>query len=289
MRVWAVANQKGGVGKTTTTVALGSLLAAQGRRVLMLDLDPQASLGSYFGFKPDEASGSSYEWFAAPGQLNDAKLLAGVRHTSSAGLDVVPGSTALATLERSAVNVEGMGLAVSRALSRLWDQYDYVIVDSPPTLGVLLINALAASQRLIIPVQTEFLAIKGVERMLNTLQMVNRSRRQPLPYLMVPTLFDRRTQASVSSYRYLRKTWPDHTWHAAIPVDTRLRDASARGVTPVELDPDSRGVQAYNSLLKTLLLHEHQSEAGAMAAPAQAVSGRSAAVTGGRTGAQEHV
>ncbi len=288
MRVWAVANQKGGVGKTTTTVALGCLLAAQGRRVLMLDLDPQASLGSYFGYRPDEAHGSSYQWFAAPGQLDDAVLQATVHKTSTTGLSVVPGSTALATLERSAVNVEGMGLAVARALSRLWEQYDYVIIDSPPTLGVLLINALAASQRLVIPVQTEFLAIKGVERMLNTLQMVNRSRRAPLPYLMVPTLFDRRTQASVSSYRHLRKTWPDHTWHAAIPVDTRLRDASARGVTPLELDPDSRGIQAYASLLKTLLLHEQQAAGDSAGETGQPVTVSVAKPAVNRTGAQGH-
>lgn len=253
MRVWAVANQKGGVGKTTTTVALACLLADQGHRVLMLDLDPQASLGSYFGYAPDQSARSSFEWFASPGQLRDDVLIASIRSTNSARLDLVPGSTALATLERSAVSIEGMGLAVSRALAKIWENYDYVIIDSPPTLGVLLVNALAASQMLIIPVQTEFLAIKGVERMLNTLGMVNRSRKQPLAYLMVPTLFDRRTQASVSSYRYMRKTWPEHTWHAAIPVDTRLRDASSRGLTPLELDPESRGIQSYTSLLKTLL------------------------------------
>lgn len=253
MHVWSVANQKGGVGKTTTTVALGCLLADQGQRVLMLDLDPQGSLGSYFGYAPEVSDNSSFQWFAAPGKLQDEALSSSIRPTAWDRLYLVPGSTALATLERNAVTQEGMGLAVSRALARLWDQFDYVIIDSPPTLGVLLINALAASELLIVPVQTEFLAIKGVERMLNTLQMVNRSRRKALPYLMVPTLFDRRTQASVTSYRYMRKTWPDHVWNSAIPVDTRLRDASSQGVTPLALDPESRGIQSYASLLKTLL------------------------------------
>ena len=92
--------------------------------------------------------------------------------------------------------------------------------------------------------------------MLNTLQMVNRSRRKKLPYLMVPTLFDRRTQAGVASFRYLRRTWPEQVWQSAVPVDTRLRDASSRGVTPLMLDPQSRGIQAYGSLLKTLLKME---------------------------------
>ncbi|MBC54432.1 MAG: cobalamin biosynthesis protein CobQ [Gammaproteobacteria bacterium] len=253
MRVWSVANQKGGVGKTTTTVALGCLLAAQGKRVLMLDLDPQGSLGSYFGHSPEVTTRRSFDWFAPSGKLDDSQLDASIHDTDTAQLYLVPGTTALATLERSAVSQDGMGLAVSRALARLWDRFDYVIIDSPPTLGVLLVNALAASEQVVVPVQTEFLAIKGVERMLNTLQMINRSRRQPLPYLLVPTLFDRRTQASVSSFRYLRKTWPDHVWNSAIPVDTRLRDASSRGVTPLALDPTSRGIQAYASLLKTLL------------------------------------
>lgn len=268
MRVWSVANQKGGVGKTTTTVALGCLLAAQDKRVLMLDLDPQGSLGSYFGHSPEAATHSSFDWFAPTGKLDDSQLDASIHTTDTPRLFLVPGTTALATLERNAVSQEGMGLAVSRALARLWDRFDYVIIDSPPTLGVLLVNALAASEQVIVPVQTEFLAIKGVERMLNTLQMINRSRRQPLPYLLVPTLFDRRTQAGVSSFRHLRKTWPDHVWNSAIPVDTRLRDASSRGVTPLALDPASRGIQAYASLLKTLLKTSSQvapAAAGAVA------------------------
>jgi chromosome partitioning protein len=134
MHVWSVANQKGGVGKTTTTVALSSLLADRGKRVLMLDLDPQGSLGSYFGHAPEQAANSSFEWFVGPGRLSDQDLRQCIQPTAYKNLMLVPGSTALATLERSAVTQEGMGLAISRALSKLWDDFDYVLIDSPPTL-----------------------------------------------------------------------------------------------------------------------------------------------------------
>lgn len=258
MRIWAIANQKGGVGKTTTTVALASLLADQGKRVLMLDLDPQGSLSSYFRHDPEALEQSSFDLFVPFNSLDVDKVRGLIHATAYDGLSLLPASTTLATLERKAVTQEGMGLAISRALTLLWDDYDYVLLDSPPTLGVLLINALAACERILVPVQTEFLAIKGLERMMHTLEMIGRSRQRPLQYLLVPTLFDRRTQAGVKSLLQLRQQYPEHVWQGAIPVDTRLRDASSRGVTPLALDPNSRGVRAYASLLKNLQDSEQQ-------------------------------
>ncbi len=251
MRVWAIANQKGGVGKTTTTVALSSLLADQGKRVLMVDLDPQGSLTTYFRMDPESIQPSSYDLFQNT-KMDPQHTRACIRATDYANLHLLPANTALVALERSMISKEGMGLAVARNLALLWEEYDYVLIDSPPTLGVLLINALAACEQILIPVQTEYLALKGLERMMHTLRMVTRSRQKPLDYLIVPTLYDRRTQAGVSSLRNLQATYPDKVWHSAIPVDTRLRDASARGVTPLALDPQSRGVRAYASLLKTV-------------------------------------
>jgi chromosome partitioning protein len=162
----------------------------------------------------------------------------------------------LATLERQSPGQSGLGLVIAKSLAQLWQDFDYAIIDSPPLLGLLMVNALAASQQLVIPVQTEHLAVKGLERMVNTLAMVNRSRKQSLAFNIVPTLFDRRTQASLGTLRVLRDMYPDDIWQGYIPVDTRLRDASRAGVTPSQFDGKSRGVLAYRALLKHLLAQQ---------------------------------
>ena len=251
MRVWAVANQKGGVGKTTSAVTLGGLLAERGERVLLLDLDPHGSMTSYFRYDADTMQHSSFDLFAddAP-TLEEIKSL--ILTTPQENLSLIPSSMALATIERKAA-AEGMGLKVAKALAQVWDLFDYVLIDSPPVLGALMINALAASERLLIPVQTEFLAIKGLERMIRTISMVTRSLKKDLEHTVIPTMFDRRTQASVGSLRELRNSYPETIWAAMIPVDTRFRDASRQGTTPSLFDSKARGVVAYRSLLNYLL------------------------------------
>ncbi len=256
MRVWSVANQKGGVGKTTSAVVLAGLLAESGNRVLVVDLDPHGSITSYFGYDPDKVMASSYAFFQQEAPLKSEAVLALCAKTSLPSLSLIPTSPALATVERQMTGKDGMGLRVSRALAEVSDSFDYVILDCPPVLGVLMINALAACERLIIPVQTEFLALKGLERMTRTLQMVQKARPNPLAINIVPTMFDRRTQASVSSLNSLRKFYPTQLWRSAIPVDTRLRDASKAGVVPSVYDPDGRAVRAYKQLLSQILSEE---------------------------------
>jgi chromosome partitioning protein len=253
VRVWAIANQKGGVGKTTTSVSLAGLLADSGKRVLMVDLDPHGSLTSYFGQDPDRLERSAFELFLHQGQVPDGLPKQLLLPTSHERISMLPASTALATLERQSPGQNGMGLVISKSLAQLWNDFDYALIDSPPLLGILMVNALAASQQLVIPVQTEFLAIKGLERMVNTLAMINRSRKQALPYTIVPTLFDRRTQASLGTLKYLRDNYVEHLWQAFVPIDTKLRDASRAGITPSQNDANSRGVIAYRALLKHLL------------------------------------
>lgn len=253
MRIWAVANQKGGVGKTTTTLALAGLLADAGKRVLVVDLDPHGSMTSYFGYDPDTLEHSCYDLFQHAGLIPAHLPQQLLRDTSHENIKLLPSSTALAVLERQSPGKDGLGLVISRTLAQLDGEFDFAVIDSPPLLGVLMVNALAASQYLLIPVQTEFLALKGLERMVNTLKMINRSRQQSLPYSIVPTLFDRRTQASISALRMLKKQYPATLWQAYIPIDTRLRDASRAGLVPSRFDKSSRAIVAYRALLKHVL------------------------------------
>ncbi len=253
MQIWTVANQKGGVGKTTTSVTLGGLAVERGLRVLLVDIDPHGSMSSYFKYDPDRIDKSSFTLFKERKSLAADLVRSLIGHTRTKNLDILPASTLLATLERQAIGHDGMGLVLNRALGYVYDDYDLVLIDSPPLLGVLMINALAACHQLVIPVQTEFLAIKGLERMIHTLEMLGRSRKKPLAYSIVPTMFDRRTQASITSLRHLRNEHPDFLWPGKIPVDTKFRDASKAGVPPHIYDMNGRGVEAYRSLLKWLL------------------------------------
>jgi chromosome partitioning protein len=248
MIVWTVANQKGGVGKTTTVVSLGGLCAARGQRTLMVDLDPHGSLTSYFGFDPEQIEPGVYDVFRDDG----APATGLIRDTGIAGLSLIPASTALATLDRQLGARQGMGLVLKRALSRLAGDIDRVLLDCPPMLGVLMVNALAATDRLIVPVQTEFLALKGLERMLRTLEMVQRSRPRALEFVIVPTMFDPRTRASHESLAALRANHARHLWDGVIPEDTQFREASKQRLPLTVLRPWERGSQAYRKLLATL-------------------------------------
>jgi len=249
MNVWAIANQKGGVGKTTTTISLAGHLAQQGARVLLIDIDPHGSMTAYFGMEPDAPGASVYSLFKAAADGVVLNPLRVIHPTAFEQISLMPAATALATLDRQLGKQDGMGLVLKRALALLHDQFDVVLIDCPPILGVTMVNALAVAEFLFIPVQTEFLALKGLERMLNTLAMVQRSRKQRLDYLIVPTMVDMRTRASRDTLQTLRDRYPSELWADFIPVDTLFREASRLGSPLSFLQPDSRGSQAYAALL----------------------------------------
>ena len=257
MRVFAVANQKGGVGKTTTTVNTAAPLAVAGRRTLLIDLDPHGSLTSYFGYDPDSIKKSTYHLFQVDAPPPESMIV----KTNVENLDLMPANSALATLDRQLGVREGMGLVIVDALASLANKYAYVFIDCPPVLGVLMVNALAAAERLMIPVQSEFLALKGLERMIRTLNMITHARKGlKLPYLIVPTMFDKRTRAARESLSTLRESYPYNIWDQVIPIDTRFRDASKLGMPLTQLNSGARGAIAYRQLLTTLLRKTHEDE-----------------------------
>jgi chromosome partitioning protein len=254
MAVWAVANQKGGVGKTTTVVSCAGLLAEAGKRVLMVDLDPQGSLSAYFRIEAERLKASTYELFRTPRLPTREALLAMLHPVAGqgSGIALFPAGSSLATVERRFRAEEGVGLRLARALLGLRADFDHVLIDTPPVLGVLMINALAASEHLLLPVQTDYLAIKGLERMAQTLQMVVRARGASLRYSVVPTMFEAGSEVSTRGLQALMRRFADQVEGTVIPLDPNFREASAQGITPSRFAPQCKGVRAYRSLLRSM-------------------------------------
>lgn len=259
MKVWTVANQKGGVGKTTTTVSLGGILVQRGYKVLLVDTDPHASLTYYFGIDSEQLEVSVYDVFLRGCDITREEILQSLCPSSLENLDILPATMALATLDRTMGHKGGMGLVLKRALDKISDEYDFVIIDCPPVLGVLMVNALAASDRVLVPVQTEFLALKGLDRMMRTMELMQTSHDNHYNYTIIPTMYDKRTRASLEAFKYLHQTYGTKVWSSVIPIDTKFRNASLMQEVPSEHAPKARGVQAYASLLSYI----HQLDEGA--------------------------
>ena len=249
MKVWAVANQKGGVGKTTTTITLGSILAKRGGRVLLVDLDPHGSLTSYLGSDPNDSRNGVYDSFSS----DNHNPMDHINRTKIAGVSLYKSSLMLATVDRSIGGAEGKGLILKRMLEMVSSQFDYVLIDCPPILGVLMINALAACDFLVIPSQAEFLSINGLDRMVGTLGMINKSVSKNMEFIIVPTMYDRRTKIADTSLDLMKKKYGAQLWRYVIPVDTKLREASKDGVSIIDLCAKSRGAIAYTQLINDIL------------------------------------
>ena len=251
MEVWTVANQKGGVGKTTSTITLAGLLAEKGKRVLLVDTDPHASLSYYFGIESEDLDLSVYDLFTQVSSTE--QILQSLCPTHYNRLDILPATMGLATLDRALGDKGGMGLVLKKAMNKISQNYDYILMDCPPVLGVLMVNALAAANRIIVPVQTEFLALKGLDRMIKTMDLMQGEQKEAFKYTIVPTMFDKRTKASILAYQQLQDTYKEKVWPGVIPIDTNFRNASLARKVPSHFSANSRGVFAYNSLLDYLL------------------------------------
>ncbi len=256
MPIYAFANQKGGVGKTTTAINMAAYLAVRGLRVLLVDMDPQANATSSLGVNKDTPPHSIYEAL-----VQDLPIAEVVMLTKRLHLDLVPSSSALAGAEVELVELEERERLLANTLRPICDRYDYVLIDSPPSLGLLTINALVAADALVIPIQCEYLALEGLSALLNTVRLVQESLNPRLRVAgMAMTMFDSRTHLSIQVVEEVNKHFPDLIFHSVIPRSVRIAEAPSYGEPLISFDPRSRGAQAYEALTAELLEREKARE-----------------------------
>ena len=274
MIVWSVASQKGGVGKTTTVASLAGWMQKERLKVLVVDTDPHASLTSYLGFEDENLDRTLYDLYAARHPTRELVRNI-IIHSNYAGLDLIPASMTLATIDRQLSGRVGVGRIVAFGLDLIEDLYDAVIIDCPPVLGALMVNALVASSHVLVPTQTEFLALKGLEGMVRTFHIMNQADPDNgVDYLIVPTMFDRRTKASLQSIEFLRDNYQDKIWRGCIPVDTRFRESSSRRTPLPIMDSTSRGAAAYRELFMDMIKAELKAHPEAVTEACRAILDR---------------
>ncbi len=249
VRVLAVANQKGGVGKTTTALTLAAAFAKEGRSVLVMDLDPHVSASIHMRFYPEKLRHTAYDLFTKPKSERWHTAWNRVTYPAAGGIfDFVPAHTKLSDLDVDLAGVKGKGSLLVRALINVPQDYDYVILDSPPYLGVLLANAIMAANLVIIPIQTEYLALNGLKLIFSTMRTLNRVRREPVGYRALATMFDSRASACKRVLSLLRDKLGDRMFETIIHHDTKLREASGKGAVIYDLYPESRSALEYLQL-----------------------------------------
>ncbi len=248
-QIIAVSNQKGGVGKTTTAVSVAAALADAGKTVLLIDFDPQGNATSGLGLDKTAVGVTSYEVV-----LGEKTIADGVRETAIKGLFVLPTNQNLAGAEVELVNLPARDTRLKDALGVA--TYDYVLIDCPPALGLLTLNALVAADSVLIPVQAEYYALEGLGQLLGTIQSVKASANHQLDILgVVLTMYDKRTSLSEQVAAELRQHFGDKLFKTVIPRNVRLAEAPSYGKTVFEHDKWSKGARAYKQLTKEIL-HE---------------------------------
>ncbi len=252
-KILSVANQKGGVGKTTTALTLAAALSRMGKKVLVVDLDPHACASVHLRYYPDTVEHTAYDIFVAP-EDSWRELWKKVRHRQEEQtFDVVPASIRLSELEGDLRDRPGKGGILKMSLALVQDEYDYIILDCPPHLGLLQINALVACDLLIIPIQTDFLALHGLKLLFDSIRLLNKVLPEPVNYRALPTMFDKRAGACRRVLELLERKMGGRMFSTVVGVDTKFRDASAYGKMVYDIDPNSRGAKAYESLANEIV------------------------------------
>jgi chromosome partitioning protein len=256
--VLALANQKGGVGKTTSAVNLSVVLAAAGYRVLLIDNDPQGNATSSLGIEKSDLERTMYD------VLVDGASLEGVAvETGRDRLSLIPSTPALAGAEVELVTLDARESRLRTALQAARGDYDLVLIDCPPSLGLITVNALTAADLVVVPIQCEFLALEGVGQLITTIDLVRRQLNRSLDIIgVLMTMFDGRTRLSQHVVNEVRAFFPERIFEAVIPRSVRLAEAPSYGQSIVEYDRSSKGAKAYRSVADELLIRLDLSKNG---------------------------
>jgi chromosome partitioning protein len=243
-RIIAIINQKGGSGKTTTSVNLGAYLARFGRVVLLVDLDPQANSTIHLGLKPHEIEKSVYDVM-----MDEKPFSEVIRQTEIENLFIAPANINLSGAEIELAGIVGREMILRDAVERIEDNYNYILIDCPPSLGLLTVNALTVAKEIIIPVQTEFFALEGMGKLFQTIEIIRKRLNRDLKITgIVPTMLDGRTNLSREVMEKISEYFGEKVYKTRIRKNVRLAEASSHGKPIVLYDPRSPGAEDYEAL-----------------------------------------